>query len=106
MWALPSKRPGRGPSPIPILIGRKETDLGGIARRRGNAEMSEGSARDDASARRALHETLLQKIRFHDFLDRVARLAQSRRDRFNTDRSAAEGLGDQLQIVAIERVEA
>ena len=43
--------------------------------------MAIGRAGEHAAARRALHETQLHQIRFHDLFQRVARLAQRRGDR-------------------------
>src|SRR5215469_842088 len=93
---LPSKWPKALEPELPLLIGvvREQADLRRIARRRGEAQMREGSARDDAPAWASLHEALLQEVRLDDLLDGVARLAQSRGDGFDADGTAAEGFRD------------
>ena len=67
--------------------------------------MGEGVAGEDSSARRALHEALLQQERFDDLLYGIARFAKRRRDGFDPYRSAAETFGDQFQIALVEGVQ-
>ena len=62
--------------------------------------------RDDAAARGAGNEALLQEIRLDDLLDRIARLRQSRRNRLDADRAAVMRLGNARQIAVVERIEA
>ena len=57
--------------------------------------MAEGLRRQQAAARRALDEALLDEEGLDDLLDGVARLRQRRGDRLDADRPAAEALGDQ-----------
>ena len=73
------------------LISSSNSDgLQRLARRLGEAEMAEGVRGQQAAARRALHEALLDQIGLDDVLDRVARLGQRGRDRLDADRPAAE----------------
>ena len=51
--------------------------------------MAERVAGEQAAARGALQEALLDQKRLDDLLDRVARLGQRRRDRLDPDRPAA-----------------
>ena len=69
-------------------------------------EMRERFLREQPSARRALHEALLDKIGLDDILDRVARLRQRRRDRLDPDRPAGEVFCDHDEVAPVERVEA
>ena len=68
--------------------------------------MAEGLRRQQAAARRALHEALLDQEGLDDLLDRVARLRERRGDGLDADRAAAEALGDQAEIAPVELVEA
>ena len=68
--------------------------------------MAEGLRRQQPAARRALDEALLDQERLDDLLDRVARLGERRGDGLDADRTAAEAFGDELEIAAVERVEA
>ena len=75
-----------------VLIPRlacEQPELPRIARRLGQPEMPERMAGEQAPARRALQEALLDQIRLDDLLDRVARLGQRRRDGLDADRPAA-----------------
>src|SRR5690606_4302530 len=77
----------------------------GEALRRRQAEVLESLRRQHPPARRALDEALLDEIGLDDLFDRVARLAQPRRDRLDADRPAAVVLGDVGQIPPVEHVE-
>src|SRR5258707_8800988 len=68
--------------------------------------MREGRAGQKTAPRRALHEPLLEQEGLDDLLDGVARFAERGGDCLNSDRSPAKSFGDQLQIAAIESVEA
>src|SRR4051812_11993811 len=67
--------------------------------------MAEGVRRQQASAWRALDESLLDQERLDDFLDRIARLRQRRRDGLDPDRTAAVVLGDVEEVAPIHGVE-
>src|SRR5690349_4889090 len=71
----------------------------GITLRLGQAEMAEGVGRQHPPARRALHEALLDQVGLDDVLDRIAGLGERRRERLDPDRPAAEGGGDQAEIL-------
>jgi hypothetical protein len=63
-------------------------------------------AREQAAARRALDEALLDEKRLDDFLDGVARLGKRRRDGLDAHRPAAETFRDEAHVAPIELVEA
>ena len=73
----------------------EQPELRRLPRRLGEAEMAEGVAGQQAAARRALQEALLQQEGLDDVLDRVARLGERRRDGLDADRAAAEVHGEQ-----------
>ena len=64
-----------------------------------------GTQCQHATARRAADETLLQQVGLDDLLQRIARLRERRRERFNADRSAVVMLGDAGEIAMIEGIE-
>src|SRR5215469_11044244 len=101
-WTLPSKRPK--PSFIVFALA-EQRKLRWIARRGYEPQMRECRRGETTPPRRALHETLLQKERFHSFLDRVARFAERRRNGFDADWSSAEGLGNEPKITFVEGIE-
>ena len=72
----------------------EQSELRGIARRFGQAEMAEGMRRDQTATRRALQKPALDQIRLDDVFDRVARLGQRGGQRFDADRSASVVDGD------------
>src|ERR1700739_4906161 len=94
--------PRNSPAASGIVGSGEKTDLGRIARRQRQAQMGKSRSGKEPSARRTLHESLLQKIGLYDFFDRVARLAECRCDGLNTDRSAGISVGDQAQIAPVE----
>src|SRR5215470_6377196 len=100
MCVLPSKRPR--PDGSVITVFREQPYLLGVARRRHEAEMRIGRAGQEAAARRALHEALLQQEGFHDLFDRVARLPEGSGDGLHPYWAAAETFGDEPQIAAVE----
>src|SRR5262245_64844237 len=63
-------------------------------------------AGEQAAARRALHQALLDQERLDDLLDRVARLRQRRRDGLDPDRAAAVVRRDEGEIAAVHGIEA
>src|SRR5580692_11148344 len=67
--------------------------------------MTEGVRRQEAPARRALHEAKLDEIGLDDVLDRVAGLGERGGDGLDPDRTAAELDGDYVEITAIHLVE-
>src|SRR5262245_31389545 len=69
-------------------------------------EMLVGSSRRPAAARGALEEPDLDKIGFVDLLERLAVLPDRRRERRQSDRSAAELFEDRGQDAAVDLVEA
>src|SRR6478736_6811295 len=107
----PSRRtgsPGRGSdrSRSGLSVIREQAHLLDVRRRGSEPEMTERLRGEQAAARRPLDEALLEKERFDDLLDRVARLRQRRGDGLDADRAAAETLRDQLEIAPVERIEA
>ena len=66
--------------------------------------MPPGLQGDDAAARRARDEALLQQEGLDDLLDGVARLRQRGGDRLDADGTALVRLGDAGQVAAVERV--
>ena len=67
--------------------------------------MPERVAGQHATARRALQKALLDEERLDDFLDSVARFGQSRGDRLDSDRPAAERKRDRVEIAAVHLIE-
>src|SRR5919106_348365 len=72
--------------------------------RRLEAEMAPGGAGQQAAARRALQEALLQEVRLDHLLERVALLGQRCREGVDADGAAAVVVGDAAQIAAIGTV--
>src|SRR5579862_3303819 len=103
---LPSNRPHPRASPAIIRVLYKQTELSRIACGRFEPELRKCSAGHHAASRRALQKALLQKVRFDNLLYGVARFAERRCDRFDSDRASGEGLGYQAQIAPVEGVEA
>src|SRR5690348_21031 len=68
--------------------------------------MLEGERCQHAATRRALDESLLDKVGLDDLLERIARLTQRRGHRLDADRAATKVLGDGSEVAAIEHVEA
>ena len=64
-----------------------------------------GTACDAAAAGRARQKALLQQIRLIDILERYGLLADRRRERLETDRSAVVKLDDAAQHPPISRIE-
>src|SRR5579871_6688237 len=67
--------------------------------------MAERMPGEQAAARRALYQPLLDQERLDDLLDRVARLRQRRRDGLDPDRAAAVVGRDEVEIAPVHRVE-
>ena len=68
--------------------------------------MLERVRRQQPSARRALHEALLNQIGFDDLLDRVARLGKRGGDGLDADRAAAKTERDGVEITPVHLIEA
>src|SRR5580692_8702233 len=68
--------------------------------------MAERVPRQQAAARRALHETLLQQVRLDDFFDDVALVAERRCDRLDPNRTARIVFGNAAQVASVHAVEA
>ena len=66
--------------------------------------MSKGLSCQHPSARGALHQALLDQIRFDNFLNRIARFAECRGKRLKADRTATKCFGNQGQIAAVKSV--
>ena len=79
-----------------IVLIRKQTYLRGEFAGGGKAHVPERMRREDAPARRALDEALLDQERLDDFLDGVARLRQGRRER-----RFVTGLGSRLHMLRL-----
>src|SRR5580693_365338 len=84
----------------------EHAELRGVAARLGEAEMAERMAGQEASARSALEEALLDQERLDDLLDGVARLRQRRGDGLDADRAAAVIHRDRREIAPVHGVEA
>src|SRR5580704_14173147 len=67
--------------------------------------MAERVPRQQAAARRALHETLLQQVRLDDFFDDVALVAERCCDRLDPDRTAPIIFGNAAQVTPVHAVE-
>src|SRR5262249_51265575 len=67
----------------------EHSELPGIARGLGEAEVAEGVRGQQAAARGALNEALLDQERLDDLLDRIARLRERRGNGLDPDRAAA-----------------
>ena len=68
--------------------------------------MLPGEPGQQAAARRALQQALLQQVGLDHLLERVALLGQRRRERVDADRPAAVVARDAGEIAPVERVEA
>src|ERR1700722_589966 len=88
-----------------LLLLLEQSGLRSLAPRLGEAEMAEGVRRQEAPARRALHEAKLDQIGLDDVLDRVAGLGERGGDGLDSDRAAAELDGDRVEITPIHLVE-
>ena len=64
--------------------------------------MTEGVRGQEPTARRALEKTFLDQKRLDDFLDRVARLGERRRDGLDSDRAAAVVLRDRREVAPVD----
>src|SRR6185437_13534873 len=84
-----------------VVILREQPELRRVARRLDQAEVLEGQRGDEAAARRALEQALLDQEWLDDLLDGVARLGQRRRQRLDADRAAGVVLGDGREITAV-----
>src|SRR6185312_3986624 len=91
---------------LTVVLARKQAELAGVALRLGKAEVFERRTCEQAAARRALQEALLDQVRLDDVLERVARLRQRRGDRVDADRAAAIVERDGREIAPVHRVEA
>src|SRR5437588_5113024 len=67
-------------------------------------QMLERMRRQQAAARRAADEALLDEERLDDFLDRIARLRQRGGDGLDADGTAAEIDCNTVQIAPVERI--
>src|SRR5580704_16792832 len=88
-----------------LLLLLEQRRLRSLAPRLGEAEMTEGVRRQEAPARRALHEAKLDEIGLDDVLDRIARLGERGGDGLDSDRAATELDGDHVEITSIHLVE-
>src|SRR5262245_2774801 len=79
-----------GPAVAQALGAVEQADLrhGRAPGRSGQAEVAVGAQHQDAPARRAADEALLQQVRLDDLLQRVARLRQGGRDGLDAHRPA------------------
>src|SRR5438105_9617615 len=68
--------------------------------------MSKGLSCQHPSARGALHQALLDQIRFDDLLNRIARFAECRGKRLKANRTATKSFGNQGEIAAIKSIKA
>src|SRR5580658_9553033 len=71
-----------------LLLLVEEGRLRSLAPRLGEPEMAESVRRQQASARRPLHETELDEVGLDDVFDGVARLGERGGDRLDADRTA------------------
>src|SRR5437763_10259954 len=95
-----------GQSRSVIIIAERQNALRDLRPQRHlQPQMLEGMRRQQAAARGAADEALLDEERLDDFLDRIARLRQRGGDGFDSDRAAAEIHGDATEITAVERIE-
>src|SRR5947208_16221243 len=100
-------RPARsGHSRSVIAVSKRQDALGDLGPLRyRETQMPECMRRQQAAARRATDETLLNEKRLDDFLDCIARLRERGGDGFDADRSAGEIDRDAAQVAAVERIE-
>src|SRR5271168_2151971 len=84
----------------------EQSELRRIARRLGQAEVTEAVHGDEPSTRRALQEAALDEIGLDDVLDGVARLRQSGGQRLDADRTTAIVHRDGGEIPPVHAVEA
>src|SRR5579883_3239284 len=89
-----------------LLTLAEQAELRRIACGLGEPQVPERMAGEQAPARRALDQALLDQERLDDLLDRVARFRQRRRDGLDPDRPAAIVERDGREIAPIHGVEA